>query len=394
MQKHSAHAVFFRLSSLGDVALTTGPLLAWHNTTGMRFTVLTLPLFAPLFEGHPAVHEVIALEKKDMRGARLFYTAREIAEKFAGSAFIDCHGNSRSRVFRLLWPLYAHAPVYVYPKAGLMRRVFLYARPLRGRMPFVSLQKSVPERYAAALPDAACAGQNLAPHIFLTESEKMQAQTALVQAGLPIAPITGVTGVAPVVPVVPVPPVTGGAGAQSSSGAFSATAALPGLRATSAPVLALHPFATHINKTWPWWEELAALLFKQGIPFFWVGREKDYRGQFAALGPDFINCLSLRELCAYLSCADVLLSADSGPVHLARAVHTQVVALFGPTCREWGFFPAGEEGLVLQQKLPCQPCSLHGGASCRFGQRCMRTLEPAYVLWQTLSHLNLEKDFL
>lgn len=355
MQSYPKHAVFFRLSSLGDVALTTGPLLAWHRVMGTKFTVLTLPAFAPLFEGHPAVTDVIPLDKQTLKGKKLFSTAQNMAKRFKGSPFIDCHGNGKSRVFRLFWPLFAQAPVHAYPKAGLARRLFLYSGAWRTYFSFASLNNNVPERYAAALPNAARQGQSLRPCVFLAESEKQQAHQRLHALGLPV----GFKGI-------------------HTAG-------------KNKPLLALHPFATHPNKMWPFWEELAALLRSEGIPFFWVGKQEGYKGQFAKWGSDCINTLSLRELCAMLSQADVLISADSGPVHLARAVQTQVMALFGPTCKEWGFYPAKEEGVVLQYFLPCQPCSLHGGAVCKHNHSCMQELSPAYVLQQTL--IRYIKDF-
>ncbi len=351
MQSFPKHAVFFRLSSLGDVALTTGPLLAWHKEMGTKFTVLTLAAFAPLFAHNPAVEEVILLDKQALKGKKLFATARDLAGRFKGSPFIDCHGNAKSRVFRLLWPMFAHAPVFAYPKAGLARRLFLYAGAWRTRLGFSALNANVPKRYAAALPKTASQGQSLRPYVFLTESEKTEAQERLRLLGLPVD-----------------------AKGKSEEG-------------KSKPLLALHPFATHPNKMWPYWEELAELLQKEDIPFFWVGKQEGYTGQFAKWGADYINSLSLRELCAVLSQADALISADSGPVHLARAVQTQVIALFGPTCKEWGFYPDQEEGVVLQHPLPCQPCSLHGGSLCKHNHRCMQEIHPAQVLRQTLTRV-------
>lgn len=75
---------------------------------------------------------------------------------------------------------------------------------------------------------------------------------------------------------------------------------------------------------------------------------------------DFTNRTDLRQLIALLAQADALVTGDSGPMHLASGVSTPVVALFGPTCREWGFFPTGENDRVLQAPLACRPCSLHG----------------------------------
>ncbi len=52
----------FRLSHMGDVALTTGVLSHWHEKSGDRFIFITRAGSAPLLENHPAVAEIIRLD--------------------------------------------------------------------------------------------------------------------------------------------------------------------------------------------------------------------------------------------------------------------------------------------------------------------------------------------
>ena len=64
---------------------------------------------------------------------------------------------------------------------------------------------------------------------------------------------------------------------------------------------------------------------------------------------------SLRELISVISECDVFLSNDSGPMHVAYAVGTPLVALFGST--DPGLTgPAGEGSMVIQHPLSCSPC--------------------------------------
>jgi 3-deoxy-D-manno-octulosonic-acid transferase/heptosyltransferase-1 len=64
---------------------------------------------------------------------------------------------------------------------------------------------------------------------------------------------------------------------------------------------------------------------------------------------------SLRELAALYKEASVLLTTDSGPMHLAAAVGTPVVALFGPTSpARTG--PYGEGHIVIRKDMDCSPC--------------------------------------
>jgi len=61
----------------------------------------------------------------------------------------------------------------------------------------------------------------------------------------------------------------------------------------------------------------------------------------------------------------VLVSNDSAPMHLALAMRTPVVAIFGPTVPRFGFAPYGiNDSIVEISGLACRPCSIHGGATC------------------------------
>jgi heptosyltransferase II len=61
----------------------------------------------------------------------------------------------------------------------------------------------------------------------------------------------------------------------------------------------------------------------------------------------------------------VLLTNDSAPLHLANAVGTKVIAIFGATIPEFGFYPYGKSDVIFQiNGLKCRPCSIHGGNRC------------------------------
>jgi 3-deoxy-D-manno-octulosonic-acid transferase/heptosyltransferase-1 len=78
---------------------------------------------------------------------------------------------------------------------------------------------------------------------------------------------------------------------------------------------------------------------------------------------------TLRDLTCLYREASLLITTDSGPMHLAAAVGTPVVALFGPTDpRRTG--PYGPGHTVISKALPCSPCFLKTCAS----QQCMRDI--------------------
>jgi heptosyltransferase-2 len=72
-------------------------------------------------------------------------------------------------------------------------------------------------------------------------------------------------------------------------------------------------------------------------------------------------------------------------MHMATGVGTPVVALFGPTVRQFGFFPYRSPSAVVELDLPCRPCSAHGTRRCPLGHhRCLRAMLPELV-YATLS---------
>ena len=72
--------------------------------------------------------------------------------------------------------------------------------------------------------------------------------------------------------------------------------------------------------------------------------------------------LGLQETGAVIRRAEVLISGDTGVMHMATGVGTPVVAIFGPTVRQFGFFPYHSAAGVVERDLPCRPCSPHGRA--------------------------------
>jgi heptosyltransferase-2 len=92
--------------------------------------------------------------------------------------------------------------------------------------------------------------------------------------------------------------------------------------------------------------------------------------------------LTLRQSAALIEGARVLVTNDSAPLHLAAAMGTTVVAIFGPTIPEFGFGPRGPQDRALGVVgLSCRPCSRHGPPSCPLGHHlCMKSLTVDDVL--------------
>ncbi len=307
-----------RLSALGDCVLTTGVLRFWHEERNIRFTVLTRAAFAPIFENNPAVEEIIAARPEDLTDWLRF--CRKLKKEKGGLPLIDLHGNLRSHILRMLWSNYC----YAYPKMSLTRRIFqqFHFQEFGQKL----LRFSVPQRYCMAFTSRPPHAAELRPQIFLTVKEILDAKNTLSELEIYKPPIV------------------------------------------------LHPYAKHDNKTWhaQRWRELTQELDARGENWLIIGQNRQKLIPESKF--DLTNKTDLRQTCAIIQSAKAFVSADSGPMHLATALQTPVVALFGPTTRHWGFFPSGENDIVLEKDLACRPCSLHGNKDCPHRQKCLRQI--------------------
>lgn len=95
---------------------------------------------------------------------------------------------------------------------------------------------------------------------------------------------------------------------------------------------------------------------------------------------DLIGRTTIPELVALLAASDLLVTGDSGPLHIACAVRTPVVALHGPTDPAISG-PTAPDAIVLRHHLWCAPCyDANATAECRFGNPvCMKAIAPSVV---------------
>lgn len=160
----------------------------------------------------------------------------------------------------------------------------------------------------------------------------------------------------------------------------------------------LVPGAKHETKRWPedHWQELlrhisqterVVVVGGEGELTQVLGEELEKRGD---RGLDLTGRTTPMELATVLSRAKLVISGDTGPMHLAVAVGTPLVAIFGPTVRAFGFYPYKANAEVLERDLWCRPCSAHGSARCPLGHhRCMVQITPRMVV-EAASQLGVE----
>lgn len=148
-------------------------------------------------------------------------------------------------------------------------------------------------------------------------------------------------------------------------------------------LVAIHPSASCISKRWmP--ERFAAVADRLsadcGVRICVVAGEADrvYAGHMTAAMKqpviDLAGRLSVAELAAFLKRCRLLISNDSGPVHVAAAVGIPVVDIFGRnqsglSPQRWG--PLGEGHIVLHKEVGCVTCLAH---RCDINFLCLTTL--------------------
>jgi heptosyltransferase-2 len=317
-----------RFSAAGDVILIA-PVLqalarAWPHS---QLWVITHERYAPLVQHHPHVAGIIALRPRESLKSLL-----ERARAARIDAVCDLHGSWRSRALalglgvrrisrwrkRTLYTLAAHhlAHAPYRPEQPMAARYHAAAEALVGR----SLPPE-PLRFDVSLVDRA-AGQGLLTHVN-AEAHR--------------------------------------------------------------PLIGLLPGAAWATKRWPTahFVTIARALLARGdqVVVLGSGQEAPLTAAIVAGAP---GALDLGVDCSWGAMGHVLgrcaavVAGDTGPMHLARAVGTPCVVLFGST-------PASQFDLqghvALSSDVHCSPCSFHGLAACPRGHlRCMNELSTDRVL--------------
>lgn len=323
-----------RFSSIGDILLTT-PLLRAIRTKwpGARVTVVTKRQYVPLVSDNPNVTEAFGIAPQD--------TVRDVAaliRRVQYSHLLDLQGGTRTLPLRML----ARGPWSGFSHRRLARELLIRFKHNR-----YSEHVPVPERYFEAAADLGVEPDGGPPEFFLDPAAHEKAAGWLTRAGI----------------------------------------------GNKRPLVAVAPGAAHATKRWPveHWIKLIRQIVQTGADIVVLGGPEDSAvgAEIAARGGAQVASaagdLSLQETGAVLKRAAALISGDTGVMHMATGVGTPVVALFGPTVRQFGFFPYNAHASVLERNLGCRPCSSHGSAECPLEHHlCMREILPEMV-FTTLS---------
>lgn len=163
---------------------------------------------------------------------------------------------------------------------------------------------------------------------------------------------------------------------------------------TAARWIALQPGARWLNKRWPanHFAELIKLLSVQHSEarFAVFGGKDDVEmaETIIAVAPDqcvnLVGKTTLPEMVEWLRLCELLVTNDTGPMHVAAALQKPVVGIFGPTeASRTG--PYGQLERVLRHPLPCAPCMKSRCHNAK-PMECLHAISPAAV-FQSVSHV-------
>jgi len=357
---HSRPSVVIQTSFLGDVILTT-PLLAALAELG-PVDVVTTPAGAPILARDPSVRAIIIYDKRGAaRGiAGLWQTAQVLKSRFGlGGAPSEASHPARTSGGNGGSAPKSPAPV-AYLAQGSVRSGML------------ALLAGFPERVGFATSPARALYSRTVPY----RADQHHAER-LWRLGAPS-------------PDADPPP---GAIRPRLYPAPSDVAAVDELLAAAAhrgePLIALAPGSAWGAKRWPGYPALAAALARTARIVV-VGGVEDQglavQIRDAVAGPagtviDATGKLPVLAAAELIRRCVAIVTNDSAPQHLASAVGTPTVTIFGPTVPAFGFGPlAPRHATAGVEGLECRPCDKHGPQHCPLGHwRCMRNLAVAEI---------------
>ncbi len=325
--------LLIRLSALGDILLMTPVLNLLRATCPQaQIDVLIKAEYRDLLRAHPGIARLLTFDSRQS----LLRTLRSLRTDRYDLA-LDLHRTPRSQL--LLRGLRARRKL-VYNKRVLRRALLV-------RLGWNTLRRMtpVPELYAAPLRRLGLTGR-LGPPTMHLDPESMEAMQAHITRNLLDTPHQPLLAVAP--------------------GARWPTKCWPVERfAAVAQELAREKWAAVVILGGPDEVQLARTLCdKLDVPVV-----------------NGVGTLSLMHSAALLSRCRLLISNDSGLMHMATALQVPVVAIFGPTVQEFGFYPFQARAEVVSEPLPCRPCSTKGSVRCpRDHHACMQDISSARVL--------------
>jgi heptosyltransferase-2 len=339
--------LIIRLSAIGDILLATPLLRALRQKQPQaKLDFVVKADFAEVLRHHPEIGHLYELDP-----ARGWTELRSLGQRLQHEHYdvvLDIHKNFRSRYLA-----YAAKPRQVLRHRKHVLRRWLFVKTK------INFMREIPPIYrrylAAAAPLGVRPGEQATAsgnwlELFWSANEEQEAERALAENNWQ----------------------------------------------PNVPLIGLAPGAGYFTKRWPpeYFGELAAKFLRSGNQVVILGGPQDVglakivalkvKTDSKQMPPRFIDltgALSLLASAAVIKRCQLLVANDSGLMHVAEAVGTPLLAIFGSTTRELGFFPQLAISRVVENRnLACRPCSHLGYRQCPRGHfRCMREILPDQI---------------
>jgi heptosyltransferase-2 len=148
--------------------------------------------------------------------------------------------------------------------------------------------------------------------------------------------------------------------------------------------LCMAPFAKHFTKEWPYYKELVLQLSKK-YKIYILGARDEYERAEEFKSKNVINLcgkLSFQDVIGLINSSRLLITNDSGLMHLGSGTKADILSIIGNTVKEFGFFPYHKKmHIVENKKCKCRPCHYHGLTKCpKKHFQCLKEIKPEQVL--------------
>ncbi len=361
--------LIIRQSSIGDIILTT-PLVrcvrqAYPNA---QIDFLTNQEFTDLVRHNPHISNVITYDKKT--GFAGLYTLKKqlMAEKY--DWIIDLHNSLRSRFLRLFSKIISDVKeISVYEKPYIARKLLINFKKDIYPKPY----KKVLLKYFDALFDKKIQYDNNGTEVFFGEENTKKINDLLeYQTDIKTSANTNIITICP------------------AASAFTKQW-LP------------EYFATLIKKLFEYYNIDNQNKHQNNIKIILLGGKADisvcenikkmvdnqlnnqFRNQENTDLIILAGKCNLLDSAALLARSNVIITNDTGMMHLAEAQKKPVLAIFGSTVEAFGFYPFLEKSEIVETMLPCRPCSQSGENACPKGHfKCMKDILPEKIYEITL----------
>jgi lipopolysaccharide heptosyltransferase II len=325
-----------RLSSIGDIVLASPLIRVLRKQFPFsQIDFVVRKEYAELVRNNKNLNHIVEFDAKTGFSGLCKLKNQLRAEQY--DFVIDIHNSLRSRYLR--WMLRA-GDVVVFHK-----RIFARTMLIQFKKNFYRSAVSVADRYIESVQKYGVTNDGMGLELYIPDEIRTEALTKLKKLGI----------------------------------------------RESGTMIGFCPSAKHATKCWPQ-ERFAELGIKLSaddkakILLFGGSEDKEkclaiadainsFNGEGSAA--DLSGEFSLLESAIAMEACSLIVTNDSGLMHIACAMKKKVIAIFGSTVREFGFFPVGTESVVVERTgLYCRPCSHIGRSTCPEGHfRCMKEIQ-------------------